>query len=189
MAKKIIQGLKPHQIKRMTAEAVENSYKYLRRVALKRLDRLVKAGYGGYRIVTDWFFPPYAATGDPRGYLTEVSRFLDRPESTLTGMKERNAAALENFKTNYGFDFVNENNLQQFYDLLNYAHDNNLSLVYDSGQVYELFQQMERKKISAAAVKKNFDFYMNNLDRLEELPASMSRRRYSHAEVMRRLHR
>ena len=41
--------------------------------------------------------------------------------------------------------------------------------VFKSDRVAELFEQKERLKISANALQKNFDYYLENLDAIKEV--------------------
>ena len=111
----------PQSLRKMNDVELRKEYSRLRSVANKRIDRLVKAGFGSSKEVgyNEGLYIPLAKVESRRELvmlLSQVSKFLAAKRSTVTGQREsiRRSVATWNRK---GVN-VNASNFSKFVELM-----------------------------------------------------------------------
>lgn len=157
----------PNQIDAMSGQAVKEAFQHLKSVANKRIGRMQAQGLGR---------PGMKKFGSMRGMseeqmrqgLAEVSRWIREPSHTVGGYKSQRAAMLDAFHEK-GFDFVNEENYEDFIDFMEDLREEYGAKVFDSGAAADVFSNTQRIGIPPETVKKNFDYFANHMDELDRM--------------------
>lgn len=156
----------PIDIAKMPANEVKEAFRHLKSVANKRIGRMQAQGLGR----------PMQKFGSMRGMseeqmrqgLAEVSRWIREPSHTVRGYKSRRSEMLDAFHEK-GYDFVNEENYEDFIDYMEELREEYGSKVFDSSAAADVFGQTQRIGIDPDTVKKNFDYFADHLDELDRM--------------------
>ena len=180
----------PSQIARMPEREVRKIYSEYRKIANKRAARLRGAGYGMYESAQKKF----AKTRDldaqeVRAAFAEVNMYLRDVRTKVRALRTYETGQLEQLHE-HGYDFINKSNFKQFTDFMEWARARSGSndRIFKSDRVAELFEQKERLKISANALQKNFDYYLEHLDKIKDVaPLQNTNRAMSDRELTSRI--
>lgn len=150
---------------------IRKEYSRIRAIAVKRLTRLAKAGFGEtsvykYNVYNTNKLSELTEKQIPLA-LSQLARFLDNPLSTVTGQKAQRKQKIEKLQS-YGYD-VNEKNFQSFVDFMELLSQQAIDLQYDSEAVVELWEAT-RSKVSPATIAKDLDSWLENRYKISELP-------------------
>lgn len=150
---------------------IRKEYSRIRAIAVKRLTRLAKAGFGEtpvykYNVFNTKKLSELAEKQVPLA-LSQLACFLENPLSTVTGQKAQRKQKIEKLQS-YGYD-VNEKNFQSFVDFMELLTQQAIELQYDSEAVVELWEA-SRDKVSPAAIAKDLDSWLENRYKISELP-------------------
>ena len=150
---------------------IRKEYSRIRAIAVKRLTRLAKAGFGETTVYKYNVFNTKKlselAGREVRLALSQLARFIDNPLSTVTGQKAQRKQKIEKLQS-YGYD-VNEKNFQSFVDFMELLSQQAIDLEYDSEAVVELWEAT-RNKVSPAKIAKDLDSWLENRYKISELP-------------------
>ena len=169
---------------------VRKEYTRLRDIAQKRLKRLAAAGYE----TTDVYkknvkhYPKLKAIrteSELAQRLSDLSRFVGSTQSTVKGLKEREKKVLKTLKKN-GYKYVNESNLSDFGEFMEYYRDAMYDLEYDSGDAADLYTVVEKNKLDPEKVKEDFDFWLENIEEAKKIRKA-KRRTGKTSEVLEEL--
>lgn len=169
---------------------VRKEYTRLRDIAQKRLKRLAAAGYE----TTDVYkknvkhYPKLKAIrteSELAQRLSDLSRFVGSTQSTVKGLKEREKKVLKTLKKN-GYKYVNESNLSDFGEFMEYYRDAMYDLEYDSGDAADLYTVVEKNKLDPEKVKEDFDFWLENIEDAKKIRKA-KRRTGKTSEVLEEL--
>lgn len=150
---------------------IRREYARLRAIAVKRLSRLAKAGFGEtsvykYNVYNTKKLSELTEKQIPLA-LSQLARFIDNPLSTVTGQKAQRKQKIEKLRS-YGYD-VNEKNFQSFVDFMELLSQQAIDLQYDSEAVVELWEAT-RDKVSPATIAKDLDSWLENRFSISKLP-------------------
>lgn len=148
-------------------------YARLRAIAEKRLSRLQAAGYSMRGQPKE--FKPLERDANERDVykaLADVSRFISMKSSTISGRKAQMRALAASLQEN-GYDFINENNVEQFGEFMREAKLHESYRGYDSEEVVELFHIGKEKHVKPEDLAKDLDLWMGN-EKLLKMPRSRS---------------
>ena len=171
MKRKNYYGYTPSKIARMGEKEIRRIYSEYRKIANKRAARMRGAGYGEYESAKAYFPTTKSlSTGELREQFAEVNRYLRDYRTRLKDLRNYEKETIESLHA-HGYDFVTRENFKQFTDFMEWARARSGSndRVFKSDRVAELFEQKERLNISANALQKNFDHYLENLDAIKEV--------------------
>ena len=172
------------------AREVRKEYTRLRDISQKRLKRLSAAGYEN----TDVYkknvkhYPKLKAIktdSELAQRLSDLSRFVGSTQSTVRGLKEREKKVLKTLKKN-GYKYINESNLSDFGEFMEYYRDAMYDLEYDSGDAADLYTVVEKNKLDPEKVKEDFDFWLENIDEAKKIRKA-KRRTGKTSEVLEEL--
>ena len=154
-----------------TPYEIRKEYSRIRAIAVKRLTRLAKAGFGEtsvykYNVFNTKKLSELTEKQIPLA-LSQLARFLDNPLSTVTGQKAQRKQKIEKLQS-YGYD-VNEKNFQSFVDFMQLLSEQATDLEYDSDALVELWEA-SRDKVSPATIAKDLDTWLENRYKISELP-------------------
>lgn len=180
-------GYTPSKIARMGEKEIRRIYSEYRKIANKRAARLRAAGYGAYEVARTYFPTTKSLNSeDLRERFAEVNRYLRDVRTKIKPLKAYESEALKSLHK-HEYDFVTHENFVQFTNFMDWARARAGAndRVYGSDRIAELFEQKERLNISANALQKNFDHYLENIEavkkveRLEHTNRAMSDRELS----------
>ena len=169
---------------------VRKEYTRLRDISQKRLKRIAAAGYEN----TDVYqknVKHYPKLKDIKSKselaqrLSDLSRFVGSTQSTVKGLKEREKKVLKTLKKS-GYKYINEFNLSDFGDFMEYYRDALYDLEYDSGDAADLYTVVEKNKLDPEKVKEDFDFWLENVEDAKKIRKA-KRRTGKTAEVLEEL--
>lgn len=158
---------------------VRKEYTRLRDISQKRLKRLKAAGYEQMDVYQK-NYKHYPKLKDIKSKselaqrLSDLSRFVGSTQSTVKGLKDREKKVLAQLKK-HGYKYVNESNLSDFGDFMEYYRDAMYDLEYDSGDAAELFTVVEKNKLDPEKVKEYFDFWLENLEEAKKIRKAKKR--------------
>ena len=156
----------PYEIERMTNKEIRQEYSKLRSIANKRLQRLQAAGVGARG---DFRFPVLKGRSNAQieADLADVSRFLRDPRTTVKGERKfvDNELSMLHEK---GYDFINRSNFYDFIDFMEEKRSEVGGKLFDSGDAADVFNEGQRLNIPPDVLKKNFDFFADNLSAMEK---------------------
>lgn len=152
---------------------VRKEYTRLRDIAQKRLKRLEAAGYSDTQVYK-LNIKHYPKLKDIKtdyelmGRLSDLSRFVLSKMSTVSGRKEVEQKTLSTLHE-HGYTFVTSDNLRAFGDFMEVYRNQKLDMLYDSGDAAELYGLVEKHKIDPEQLKKDFEFWLENLEDASKL--------------------
>ena len=158
-------------INNYTASEIRKEYSRLRAIAVKRLSRLSKAGFGKssaykYNATNTKKLSELSQRQIPLA-LSQLARFIDNPLSTVTGQKELRAQKIKKLQSE-DYD-VTEENFQNFTDFMELLSEQATDLQYDSEAAVELWEAT-RYKVSPAAMVKDLESWLKNRHLISKLP-------------------
>lgn len=92
--------------------------------------------------------------------MSELASVYESKSSSITGIKEKRAETIESFKEN-GYDFVNENNLDDFLEFMNVIKNYSESRIYDSDRAVKVFREGSNKKWNKRKMLQKYKEYIN----------------------------
>ncbi len=169
---------------------VRKEYTRLRDISQKRLKRLAAAGYTDTDIykknVSHYLkLKDIKTKSELAQRLSDLSRFVASSQSTVKGLKEREKKVLQTLKKS-GYRYVNESNLSDFGEFMEYYRDAMYDMEYDSGDVADLYTVVEKNKLDPEKVKEDFDFWLENIEDAKKIRKA-KRRTGKTSEVLEEL--
>lgn len=154
-----------------TASEIRKEYSRLRAISIKRLSRLVKAGFGEssaykYNVYNTKKLSELSER-QVHLALSQLARFVDNPLSTVTGQKALEKQKIDKLQT-YGYD-VSEENFRNFTDFMELLSEQAVDLEYDSEAVVELWETT-RYKVSPDVIAKDLDTWLKNRFKISKIP-------------------
>lgn len=169
---------------------VRKEYTRLRDISQKRLKRLAAAGYTETDVykknVTHYpKLKDIKTKSELAQRLSDLSRFVGSSQSTVKGIKEREQKVLKTLRKS-GYKYVNESNLSDFGEFMEYYRDAMYDLEYDSGDAADLYTVVEKNKLDPEKVKEDFDFWLENIEDAKKIRKA-KRRTGKTSEVLEEL--
>lgn len=177
----------PFQIGQMTNKQIRQEYSKLRSVANKRLGRLQAAGLGdrgNYR------FPVIKGRDNAQiaADLADVSRFLRDPRTTVTGERQFVKQEIKMLHDR-GYDFVDRTNFYDFIKFMEEKREEVGNKLFDSGDAADVFNEGQRLNIPADVLRKNFDFFADNLSAMEKTKPIKTEKKITFSAIKRKMKR
>lgn len=169
---------------------VRKEYTRLRDISQKRLKRLAAAGYTNTEVYQRNYrhYPKLKdikSKSELAQRLSDLSRFVASSQSTVKGIKEREKKVLKTLKKS-GYKYVNESNLSDFGEFMEYYRDAMYDMEYDSGDSADLYMVVEKNKLDPEKVKEDFDFWLENIEDAKKIRKA-KRRTGKTSEVLEEL--
>lgn len=169
---------------------VRKEYTRLRDISQKRLKRLAAAGYTDtdvYKKNVSHYpkLKDIKTKSELAQRLSDLSRFIASSQSTVKGLKEREKKVLQTLKKS-GYKYVNEFNLSDFGEFMEYYRDAMYDMEYDSGDAADLYTVVEKNKLDPEKVKEDFGFWLENIEEAKKIRKA-KRRTGKTSEVLEEL--
>ena len=163
----------PLDIKGMADSAVREAYASLRGVAQKRVGRMAAQGLG--RNLPSFPTTRGLTNEEARQQLAEISRWIRDPRHTVKGYKRQRAYNLERFHEK-DYNWVNENNYEDFIQYMEELREEYGSKTFDSGDAADVYNNAQRIGIPTETIKKNYDYFASHLEQLDDMKPVRSER-------------
>lgn len=159
----------------LTEQQMRQEYSRLRAIANKRLQRFKGTKYENSQtyLSNAGKYVPLSTIGSQRDLLmklVEVSRFVTAKEGSVSGINAANRKRVATFRER-GLDFVNMENIQEFREFMEWSRGAGYERIYGSEKTSCVYSQaVKRMGIDVDEVRKDFEYYMENLDTLRNVP-------------------
>ena len=155
----------------LSEKEIRDEYRRLRSIANKRIDRLARAGYTD----TQTYLRNVGAYKSPSNYtmaelkykLYQISKFVSARSSTVGGMRLIEKQTLEKLHEK---DLGRIMNLQEFGDFMDWARAKYKYSEFDSERAAEVYNESKRRKIDIEEIKKDYELFRDNYQKITELP-------------------
>ena len=149
--------------------AVRKEYTRLRDIAQKRLKRFEASGLTNtqaYRKNVKHYplLKDIKSDYELAGRLSDLERFISAKAGSVSGQRAIRKKSIVTLHDN-DYTFVNEENFDDFTDFMESYRDQLYDMEYDSGDAADLFGVVVKQKIDPEKVKKDFDFWLENIDK------------------------
>lgn len=99
-----------------------------------------------------------------RFLMSELASVYESKSSSITGIKKERNKTIEMFKEK-GYDFINENNLDDFLEFMNVIKIYSESRIYDSERAVEVFKEGDNKRWNSRKMLNEYKNYINKRDK------------------------
>lgn len=177
----------------LTLKEMRSEYSRLRKIANSRLDALGRSRFSGTqayilnvgKYVT---LDKIKSERDLMYRLQDLAKFVTAKSGSVSGQYEMRRNALESLRER-GLHFVNEKNFELFGQFMEEARIMGYARIYGSERVSELFGTASKKGISPEELFKDFGFWMQNKQNLEETPRIKNENKRNSAEYKKAINR
>lgn len=177
----------------LTLKEMRSEYSRLRKIANSRLEALGRSRFSGTqayilnvgKYVT---LDKIKSERDLMYRLQDLAKFVTAKSGSVSGQYEMRRNALESLRER-GLHFVNEKNFELFGQFMEEARIRGYSRIYGSERVSELFGTASKKGISPEELFKDFGFWMQNKQNLEEMPRIKNENKRNSAEYKKAINR
>lgn len=158
----------------ISQSTIRAEYTRLRDIAQKRIKRLGESEWRDTEIFRKYRegFPKLSEIPNSTNLsykLAELSRFVSTKTTTVTGLKQQRARTLETLHK-HGYSYVNIKNYKQFGAFMDqYREKTQSKKQRPSDELVELYFQTERLGLDPAAVERDFNYYLENLETMKEI--------------------
>ena len=161
----------------MNVKEARAEYVRLAKAANKRIQRLIESKEYGKGAAAEhaMFGSVKQLKTDRQVYaaLQTVARFTSRKTSSISGIKEAERRQLETMR-DMGYTFLNKGNIREFGQFWKEVKKHSEYKSYDSERIVNLFKEAKRKRIDSQDLAKNFNFWIENEDKLSTMKRSES---------------
>ena len=173
-----IKGLKsretnPAQILNSLSEReIRSEYSRLRKIANQRLKALgnyypeskIYQKYNGQFIT----LREMDSVNEIAYRLSDMIRYLHTEAGTVTGLKRIRNEILDKLHEQ-GYNFVTKSNFLEFTEFMDTLDTQARNMRYDSERLVDLFEIKYKKKIPTDVVKRDFEYFMDNKDKISKI--------------------
>lgn len=159
-----------------TEDRLKAVYKSFRNTALKRMQRLEKAGFTQnkqYQRLAAQGIPSLSQLSTPAQLLYElrsIASFLTTKTSTVSGARQVKQRNIDQFR-NLGLS-INEKNVDKFTDFLEAAREKALARNGGSEfirKVYQVYTYTQRHRLNPSEIMDDFDWWFDTIDQVETI--------------------
>ena len=177
----------------LTLKEMRSEYSRLRKIANSRLKALGRSRFSntqayllnvGKYVTLD----KIESQRDLMYKLHDLAKFVTAKSGSVSGQYEMRRNALESLQER-GLDFVNESNFELFGQFMEEARIRGYAKIYGSERIAELFGTACKKGINPKELFKDFGFWMENKQQLEELPKIRNEKKRNSDEYKKAIER
>ena len=170
----------------LTEKEMRSEYSRLRKIANKRLSAMGRSKFSntqayllnvGKYVTLD----KIKSERDLMYKLHDLAKFVTAKSGSVSGQYEMRRKSLKKL-WDHGIDFVNEKNFELFGQFMEEARIRGYAEIYGSERVSELFGVASKKGIKPDELFKDFGFWMENKQNLEETPRIKNENKRNSAE-------
>ena len=157
----------PYRLEQIDERALRKEYTRLRKIANKRLNRLLASEYKETDLAKEYAggFAILAEVEDLPRELTKLARFVASERTSVTGLKRIDKRTIETLQE-HGYTFVNTKNVRQFGAFMEEMRQAGLSKLYSSEFMATWWSEQSKSKLdNVGELKLEFEKYVNqNMD-------------------------
>ena len=158
----------------ISEKEIRAQYEKLRQIADEKLARFVGTEWENTAIYQQYAnrFKPLDEIESPRELaylLVDANRYLETELNSVWKLQRNRAQTIRTLKER-GYTFVNKSNFNDFLRFMEDFRQKHLNRIYDSERVAELFATAKQKNISTESLQENFEYWIENTEKLEKLP-------------------
>lgn len=177
----------------LTEKEMRSEYSRLRKIANKRLSALGRSKFSntqayllnvGKYVTLD----KIKSERDLMYRLQDLAKFVTAKSGSVTGQYEIRRNAIESLRER-GLHFVNEKNFELFGQFMEEARIRGYARIYGSERVSELFGTASKKGMNPEELFKDFGFWMQNKQNLEETPKIKNENKRNSSEYKKAINR
>ena len=150
-------------------------YVRLAKIANKRIKRLQQSpDFGTAKAAQHALFGPIGGVKSERrvyAMLADVAAFTERKTSSLSGLRAAQKAQLETMRER-GYTWLNKNNIQEFGKFWKEVKKHGEYKNYASDRIADLFRQAKRKRIDSQDLAKDFEYWLQHEEDLDDMKRS-----------------
>ncbi len=120
--------------------------------------------------------------------LSDLSRTLSDYRSSVSTLRAQRDQALESLQQS-GYEFVTKENYKDFGEFMQEYREKKLDRFYDSGDAAETYRAIRDKGLTLKAIRRDFDFWIENRDVLDNMTMSKGKSAHSAAAYRKRINR
>lgn len=120
--------------------------------------------------------------------LHDLAKFVTAKSGSVTGQYEMRRNSLESLRER-DLDFVNERNFELFGQFMEEARIRGYAKIYGSERIAELFGAASKKGINPKELFRDFGFWMENKQKLEEMPKIKNKKKRNSDEYKKAIER
>lgn len=178
--------LKPKDIRKLSSAELRKLYSSARSAANKRISRLKAAGIG--KRYTEFPKISNMSNADIRKELADVSKFMGDFRTSVSGEKRFLRDEISELNSR-GYDFINQSNIYDFIDFMEKERQEAGEKLYSSGDAVDVFNEGQRLKIPADVLHKHFEYFVENMDKMEAVKPIKTERAISFSDIKRKMSR
>lgn len=186
MAVRRYKYLRPEEIRSLSNKELRAEYSRARAAANKRIQRMFAAGLSDNVAL----FPKIKGLTDSEieSALAAASKVLRSERYTVTGTRKAMRVEMRIFRER-GYTFLNESNFKQFTDFMESWREEAGDKIYDSFDAVDVFDQGQRLNIPPDVLQKHFDYFVENMDKLEQITPIKTDRAIKYSDIKRKINR
>lgn len=171
---------------------MRKEYARLREVARKRLARMEDTPAErsqAYRMNRYRYEKPQSqieTVGELGRRLSDLARFINAKSSTVTGQRQIRMKSIQTLHE-HGYGFVNEKNIYEFAEFMEWFRSSEYSRLISSDPPADLFGINVRLGMPVEELKKNFEYFMENRDELDEVAKIRDPKKRTAEEYIKRV--
>lgn len=165
-----VQERTPYANKLMGEKAMRSEYSRLRSIARKRLERLGKSEFStsaAYQINKNLYKPlkDIRSEGELAQRLSDVQRFLNAKQSTVTGQRQIQNKRLATWKSKPGMDWLNKGNFEEFTRFLNFlkaiSPNRYTADILMYNEDFQLYRTLRKRNLEGQDIERLYKQYVN----------------------------
>ena len=167
-------------LKQHTVAQLKKEYRRFRKEAISRVGELKVSGYEDSDILKNkeylYYNPSNMTKRELINYLTYTVSFVESKLSTVEGQKEREGKEYDKLR-DLGYTHITKKTANDLNDFMKKTHHLIQNKVFSSDTILALYDLSVEKNISRTNIINNINWYVENMDRIEELELNVERQR------------
>lgn len=176
--------------RKYTAKELRSEYRKMRNEAKKRIKEIKSKGYGDSQVLENKEYleknPSDMTKRELAHYLSYTASFLNSDLSTVEGQQRQRESVIETFHQ-MGYENISASNFDEFGKFMKRMNVYIKNKVLSSDTVVDMFDTAIAKNISLRNIERNYRFYADYLDEIQELELNPNRKRKYTARELERI--
>lgn len=179
--------------RKYTVKELRSEYRKMRNEAKSRIKDIKHSGYGDSQVLENKDFldknPSNLTKRELASYLSYTASFLNSDLSTVEGQQRQRESVIDTFHQ-MGYENISASNFDEFGKFMKRMHTYIKNKVLSSDTVVDMYDTAKEKNISVRNIERNYKFYSEHLDEIQELELNPDRKRkYTARELEKILER
>lgn len=167
-------------LKQHTVAQLKKEYRRFRKEAISRIAELKVSGYEDSDILKNkeyvYYNPSNMTKRELINYLTYTVSFVESKLSTVEGQQEREGKVYDKLR-DLGYTHITKKTANDLNNFMKKTYHLIQNKVFSSDTILALYDLSVEKNISRTNIINNINWYVENMDRIEELYLNAERQR------------